>query len=392
MATLKTKVLGIDFENPFILASAPPTSRIEGIDKAFMLGWGGAVFKTITPDNLEMVEASPRYASWKIGNKVCGFENIELLSHLTIRQWLDGIRYLRQKHPTKVQIASIMAPVIKEEWQNLVRTFNHSEIDAFELNFSCPHGMPEKGIGMAIGTSPEISAMIAKWVMEVAQKPVFVKLSPNVTSIAEIVKAVEKTGVDGFAAINTVQSLMSVDLDTFEPMPNVNGKTTYGGYSGMAIKPIGLRCVAQIRQNSNLPILGMGGISDWRNAAEYMCVGADAVQVCTEVMINGYSIIDSMKKGLLSYLENKGINCPADLKNKAIINLSPHKVLNKQKQVYPQIDDTSCAKCCKCVTICSESEHNALSFIDGHISVDKNACVGCSLCSHICAKQAIKMK
>ena len=392
MATLATKVLGIDFENPFLLSSAPPTAKIESIDKAFTLGWGGAVLKTITPDNLEMIEASQRYATWKNGGKVCGFENIELLSHLTVKQWLDGIKFLKQKHPTKVQIASIMAPVVKQEWQNLVRTFNDSEIDAFELNFSCPHGMPEKGIGMAIGTNPEISAMITEWVKEVAQKPVFVKLSPNVTSIAKIAKAVEKAGADGLAAINTVQSLMGIDLDTFEPMPNVNGKSTFGGYSGMSVKPIGLRCVAQIRQNSNLPILGMGGVSDWHDAAEYMCVGADAVQVCTEVMINGYAVIKAMKQGLLNYLENKGFNSPADLKNRAIANLSAHKDLNKQKQVYPHIDDALCVKCGKCVTICDESEHSALSLINGHVEVDKNVCVGCSLCSHVCPKSAIKMK
>lgn len=392
MATLKTKVLGIDFENPFILASAPPTAKIESIDKAFELGWGGAVFKTITPDDLEMIEASPRYATWKVGGKVCGFENIELLSHLTVQEWLDGIKYLRHKHPTKVQIASIMAPVEKVEWQNLVKTFNHSEIDAFELNFSCPHGMPEKGIGMAIGTSGEISAMITKWVMEVAQKPVFVKLSPNVSNIAKIVNAVENAGADGFAAINTVQSLMGVDLDTFAPLPNVNGKTTFGGYSGAAVKPIGLRCVAQIRQNSKLPILGIGGISNWRDAAEYMCVGADVVQICTEVMVNGYAIIGALNKGLLQYLESKGFESPADLKNRAIANLSAHEALNKQKQVYPHIDEAICAKCGKCVTICDESEHSALSVIDGHIAVDKDACVGCSLCAHVCAKSAIKMK
>lgn len=392
MTTLKTSVLGIDFENPFLLASAPPTAKIESIDKAFTLGWGGAVFKTITPDDLEMIEASPRYATWKIGNKVCGFENFELLSHLTVQEWLDGIKYLRQKHPTKVQIASIMAPVVKEEWQNLVKTFNTSEIDAFELNFSCPHGMPEKGIGMAIGTSPEISAMITEWVKEVAKKPVFVKLSPNVTNIVEIAKAVEKAGADGFAAINTVQSLMGVDLDTFAPKPNVNGKTTYGGYSGISVKPIGLRCVAQLRQNSELPILGIGGISNWHDAAEYMCVGADVVQVCTEVMVNGYSIINAMKQGLLTYLENKGFNSPMDLKNRAIANIIAHKSLNKEKRVYPHIEDSLCAKCGKCVTICDESEHSALSLVDGHITVDKNACIGCSLCSHVCAKSAIEMK
>lgn len=391
MPTLATKVLGIDFENPFILSSAPPTAKIESIDKAFTLGWGGAVLKTITPDNLEMIEASERYASWKIGNRVCGFENIELLSHLTIKQWLDGIKYLKQKHPTKVQIASIMAPVIKEEWQNLVKIFNNSEVDAFELNFSCPHGMPEKGIGMAIGTNPEISAMITGWVMEVAEKPVFVKLSPNVTNIAEIVTAVEKAGADGVSAINTVQSLMGVDLDTFVPMPNVNGKTTFGGYSGISVKPIGLRCVAQIRQNSNLPILGMGGVSSWHDAAEYMTVGADAVQVCTEVMVNGYGVIAAMKQGLLNYLESKGFNSPADLKNKAIANLSAHEKLPKQTQVYPHIDDALCIKCGKCAMICDESEHSALSLVDGHINVNKDACVGCSLCSHICPKSAIKM-
>ncbi len=392
MATLATKVLGIDFENPFILASAPPTAKIESIDKAFSLGWGGAVLKTITPDDLEMIEASQRYATWKVGSKVCGFENIELLSHLTIQQWLDGIKFLKQKHPTKVQIASIMAPVVKEEWQNLVKTFNASEVDAFELNFSCPHGMPEKGIGMAIGTNAEISAMITKWVMEVAQKPVFVKLSPNVTNIAEIAKAVEQAGANGISAINTVQSLMGVDLDTFEPMPNVNGKATFGGYSGISVRPIGLRCVAQIRQNSNLPILGIGGIANWHDAAEYMTVGADVVQVCTEVMVNGYAVVGAMKQGLLNYLESKGFNSPADLKNRAITNLSTHEKLPKSTQVYPHIDDALCIKCGKCVTICDESEHSALMFDNGHIIVNHDACVGCSLCSHICQKSAIKMK
>ena len=392
MTSLKTSVLGIDFENPFLLASAPPTAKIESIDKAFSLGWGGAVLKTITPDDLEMIEASQRYATWHNGSKVCGFENIELLSHLTIQEWLDGIKYLKQKHPTKVQIASIMAPVVKAEWQNMVKTFNHSGADAFELNFSCPHGMPEKGIGMAIGTNAEISAMITGWVKEVAELPVFVKLSPNVTNIVEIAKAVENAGADGLAAINTVQSLMGIDLENFEPKPNVNGQSTFGGYSGIAVKPIGLRCVAQIRQNSNLPILGMGGIATWSDAAEYMAVGADVVQICTEVMVNGYSIIKGLKKGLEDYLERKGFNNPEELRDKAIPNLTAHEKLNKSKQVYPSINDDICVHCGKCVTICDESEHSALAMINNHIEVNHDKCVGCSLCSHVCPKSAISMK
>jgi len=391
MSTLKTSVLGIEVENPFLLASAPPTAKIESIDKAFELGWGGAVLKTITPDDLEMIEARPTYTTWKIGSKVCGFENIELLSHLTIKEWLNGIKFLKEKHPTKVIIASIMAPVEKQAWQNLVKTLNESSCDAFELNFSCPHGMPEKGIGMAIGTDAEISAQITAWVKEIAQKPVFVKLSPNVTSISEIAKIVEKAGADGLAAINTVQSMMGVDLDTFTPKPCVNGSSTFGGYSGMAVKPIGLRCVAQIRQSSNLPILGIGGISSWQDAAEYIAVGSDAVEICTEVMVNGYGIIDALKNGLLNYLEEKGFNTPKDLKNKAVIHLTAHEKLNKEEKQSPIIDDSICGKCGKCVKICNEMEAGCLSLVNEHIRVNKEHCLGCSLCSNICPKNAIHM-
>lgn len=392
MATLKTSVLGIKFENPFLLSSAPPTANIKSIDQAFELGWGGAVLKTITPGNIEMIEASPTYAAFKEGHKVYGFENIEMLSHLSVKEWLKGIQFLKKKHPTKVIIASIMAPVKKQEWQKLVKTLNKSPCDAFELNFSCPNGVPEKGVGMAIGTDPETSAQITKWVKEVAEKPVFVKLSPNVTNIAEIAQAVEKAGADGIAAINTVQSIMGVNLDTFVPYPCVNGKSTCGGYSGMAVKPIGLRCVAQIRQESSLPILGMGGISTWKDAAEYITLGADAVQVCTEVMVNGYGIIDSLKKGLLDYLKAKKLKSPKELKNKAISKLSTHEKLPKKKKVHPVIDDALCCKCGKCVKMCSESEHNCLSLVKGHIKFDKKCCAGCSLCSIVCPLNAIQMK
>ena len=300
MSTLKTSILGIEFENPFLLASAPPTASIESIDKAFEMGWGGAVLKTITPDDLEMVEASPRYATIKENGKVICLQNIELLSHKTIQYWVDGIKYLKEKHPTKVIIASIMAPVECKEWQNLVKIFNKTPIDAFELNFSCPHGMPERHIGMAIGTSAEISSIITAWVKAVSTKPVFVKLTPNITDIVWIEKAIERAGADGLAAINTVQSFMGINLDTLEPVLNIDGHSTYGGLSGEAVKPIGFKCVAQLRQNSDLPILGMGGISTWKDAAQYIALGSDAVQICTEVMINGYGIINGLKSGLLN--------------------------------------------------------------------------------------------
>ena len=391
MATLKTSILGIEFENPFLLASAPPTASVESIDKAFEMGWGGAVIKTITPDDLEMIEASPRYETMKSKGKVIGFQNIELLSHKTVKYWCDGIKYLKEKHPDKVIIASIMAPVKCEEWQKIVTAFNDTPIDAYELNFSCPHGMPEKNIGMAIGTSDEISSLITTWVKAVAAKPVFVKLTPNVTDITEIAQAVEKAGCDGLAAINTVQGFMGINLDTLEPNLCIDGHSTYGGCSGEIVKPIGFRCVAQLRQCSDLPILGMGGISNWQDAAQYIMLGSDAVQICTEVMINGFGIINNLKSGLLNYLEEKGLNNISELKNIAIPKIISHKELNKDYHLHPNIDNEKCGKCGKCVKICSESEYHALTKNETCIEVNKEVCAGCSLCSHVCPQEAITM-
>lgn len=392
MSTLKTSVLGIKFENPFLLASAPPTASVESIDKAFELGWGGAVIKTITPDNLEMLEVSPRYETMKSKDKVIGFQNIELLSHQSVKYWCEGIQYLKKKHPTKVIIASIMAPVEQKEWQNLVQILNDTPIDAYELNFSCPHGMPEKNIGMAIGTSAEISALITSWVKAVANKPVFVKLTPNVTDISYIAKAVEKANCDGFCAINTVQGFMGVNLDTLEPNLCIDGYSTYGGCSGSIIKPIGFKCVAQLRQCSDLPILGMGGITNWQDAAQYIALGSNVVQICTEVMINGYGIINNLKSGLLNYLEEKGMDDISKLKSVAIPKITSHENLNKNYHLFPNIDAGKCIKCGKCIKICSESEHTALKMTETSIEVNKNSCIGCSLCSHICPQNAITMK
>ena len=339
-----------------------------------------------------MNEASPRYAVLQDKNRNIGFQNIELLSHQTIKYWCEGIKFLKHKHPAKVVIASIMSPVDKTAWQNLVKEINNTPADAFELNFSCPHGMPEKGIGMAIGTNAEISAQITTWVKEVAQKPVFVKLSPNVTDIVGIAQAVEKAGADGLAAINTVQGFMGINLSTLRPVLDINGKTTFGGCSGAMVRPIGLRCVAQIRQASRLPILGQGGISTWEDAAQYIAAGSDAIQICTEVMLNGYKIIGPMLNGLRNYLDEKGFADINAHKNKAAELIIPHKNLQKMPQIYPQINHEKCVRCEKCITICTESEHQALHLEDGFLHVDETHCVGCGLCRFVCPVGAIGVK
>ena len=388
--TLHTNILGIDFENPFLLSSAPPTAFIESIDKAFELGWGGAVLKTITPDDLELHEASPRYTVLREHKHIIGFQNIELLSHQTVQYWCDGIKFLKQKHPTKVIIANIMAPVNKTAWQTLVKTLDNTPVDAFELGLSCPHGILEKGAPLAVSTDAQLSAQITAWVKEVTQKPVFVKLSPNVTDISQIACAVATAGANGLSAIDTVAGFMGLDLNTLDPILNVHGKTAFGGCSGPMIRPIGLRCVAQLRQACTLPILGQGGISTWEDAAQYIAAGADAVQICTEVMLNGYKIIGSLLKGLQTYLEEKKFVNISALQNKAIKQICSHEDLPKTPLAYPHVNHTVCTRCGKCVRCCRESEHQALQLSDGYITVDKSRCVGCGLCRFVCPVGAIE--
>lgn len=226
--SLEVSVCGIRLENPFLLASAPPAARVESMEKAFELGWAGAVLKTITPTPGDVQDASPRFGVLRDGKqRIIGFENFELLSRQSLAYWKEGISLLKRRHPSKVVIASIMAPFERGAWQQLAVELQSVPIDGLELNFSCPHGMPEKGQGMAIGTDPSVSAHITRWVKEVATVPVFVKLTPNVTDIASIALAVQAAGADGLVAVNTVQGLIGIDLDTLEPLPSVGGGTQH---------------------------------------------------------------------------------------------------------------------------------------------------------------------
>ncbi|ATW23855.1 NAD-dependent dihydropyrimidine dehydrogenase subunit PreA [Candidatus Formimonas warabiya] len=376
---------GLKLPNPFILASAPPTAGASRIKRAFALGWGGAVTKTIPPDSMEITDVSPRLKALRNDNgSIYGMENIELLSPKPISLWLDEIRDIKQCFPQNLLIASFMAEVRKERWQNMAMSLQKAGADALELNFSCPHGMPEKGLGSAIGQDEELISLITSWVKSVASVPVIVKLSPNVTDIGLMALAAEKGGADGLAAINTVQCLAGIDLDTFEPQPSVNGVTTFGGLSGPAVKPIGLRCVAQIAQRSRLPISGIGGIRSWKEAVEYILVGASNVQMCTEVMLNGYGIIKGLTEGLTQYLKSKGIDKVDQLRAKALSKLVNHGSLNRSYRVWPDLNKGTCNACGRCVVACRDAGSNALQITDSKLTLDIEACDGCSLCINIC--------
>lgn len=392
-ADLTTEYCGLKFLNPFVLASSPVTSYGSMIKKAFSLGWGGAVIKTLKPDNMDVIDVSPRFATLETGNgEIIGFQNIELITRRSLSVWLDEIREIKEEFPDRILIGSIIAEMRKSDWQEMVKKVQEAGIDALELNFSCPHGMPEKGMGSAIGQVPEVTKMVTSWVKEVARVPVIVKLTPNVTDVTAIAQAALEGGADGLAAINTVQCLIGVDLDTFTPLPSVNGFSTYGGYSGVAIKPIGLRIVSQLARSLHLPISGIGGISTWKDAVEYMLLGARNVQICTEVMLKGYGIITELVKGLESYLQQRGFTSVEEMIGLSLNRLTEHSQLNRSRTLAVALNREVCIDCGSCVEVCRDSGCTALKIDSSQtLTIDKSKCDGCSLCTFICHHGALTL-
>lgn len=265
--------------------------------------------------------------------------------------------------------------------------------DAIELNFSCPHGMPERGVGAAIGQHADLVRELTHVVRGVVEIPLIVKLTPNVTDIIPIARAATEGGADILSAINSVQCLMGVNLDTLEPLPSVGGCSTYGGYSGPAIKPIGLRVVSQIAQELPVPIMGIGGISSWQDAAEYIAVGASAVQVCTAVMWNGAGIIRDMTAGFSGYLADKQIPDPNALRCRALPRIGTHASLSRDSSRYAYRESPEqCISCGHCVIACRDGGYHAISVIERHVTIDKDTCDGCGLCSLVCSGGVIVMR
>src|SRR5213080_662090 len=309
MPTLATIVDGLKLPNPFIIGSGPPGTNLNVITKAFREGWGAVIAKTISLDSSKVVNVTPRYAKLLAadGKDVVGWENIELISDRKFDIWLDEFKKCKDQFPDGVLIASIMEEYNRDAWVEIVERCQDAGVDSFELNFSCPHGLPERKMGAAMGENPEIVEEVSGWVMAAAKKPVWAKMTPNVTRITDPSRAAFRGGCEGVSAINTIRSVMSVNLDTLRPEPSVEGFTTPGGYSCKAVRPIALRMVMEIatmirREFPGRSLSAIGGVETGGDAAQFILLGGDTVQVCTGVMKYGYDMIKRMKDELLSFM------------------------------------------------------------------------------------------
>jgi dihydropyrimidine dehydrogenase (NAD+) subunit PreA len=393
MADLSTNFAGISSPNPFWLASGPPTNTAGQVMRAFDLGWGGAIWKTVGEP---IVNTTSRYGGIDLGReKLMGFNNIELISDRSIEDNLSEVREVKRRCPRNAVIVSLMVESKRASWHEMVKRTEDTGCDGLELNFGCPHGMSERGMGSAVGQVPEYTTMITEWVKEVARTPVIVKLTPNITDVTRMAVAAEQGGADGLSLINTLNSLMGVDLETFAPRPTVRGKSSHGGYCGPAVKPIALNMVTACAKRVNIPVSGIGGVATWRDAAEFITLGARSVQVCTAVMHYGFRIVEDMIDGLSEYLDRKGFGSAKELEGRALENVTDWGNLDLNYKIIAEIDAAKCIGCHLCYVACEDGAHQCIEEYPRSNGGDGNSvlrvpriieeeCVGCNLCALVC--------
>jgi dihydropyrimidine dehydrogenase (NAD+) subunit PreA len=394
MADLRTDFAGITSPNPFWLASGPPTNTYGQVARAFDLGWGGAVWKTIGEP---IINVFSRYGSVDLGaTRMMGFNNIELITDRPIADNLKEIAEVKRNYPQHAVIASLMVESKREAWHDMVRRTVDTGADGIELNFGCPHGMSERGMGSAVGQVPDYTCQIVEWVKEVATIPVIVKLTPNVTDITYIARAAVQGGADALSLINTINSIVGVDLEHFAPYPTVGGKSSHGGYCGPAVKPIALHLVSAVAGDPavRIPISGIGGISTWRDAAEFVALGAGTLQVCTAVMHYGFRIIEDLTDGLAAWMDDAGYRTLDEVRGKALPNVVKWEDLDLNYHLVAEIDQETCIGCELCWVACEDGAHQAIRKLgrgeEGRgtggpvVEIIEEACVGCNLCSEVC--------
>jgi len=413
---LSIEFCGVRAPNPFWLASAPPTNSGYQVRRAFEAGWGGAVWKTLNHEPI--VNVSSRYGAVDYdGRKVMGLNNIELITDRTLADNLREIRQIKREFPDRAVFVSLMVESKRETWHDIVKQTQDTGCDGLELNFGCPHGMSERGMGSAVGQVPEYTEQITSWVKEAATIPVIVKLTPNITDVRAVGRAAQRGGADAVSLINTINSIMGVDLETLAPKPQVAGKGSHGGYCGPAVKPIALNMVCSLANDSefDLPISGIGGIQAWQDAVEFMLLGAGCVQVCTAVMHYGFRIVEHMTSGLKNWMREKGFAHCSDFIGKSTERIRDWSDLDLGYKVVAEIDQAKCVHCGLCYIACEDGCHQSIrleqvpedQFVksNGHeyvksgdvhvlpgagagyvnvLTINQETCVGCNMCSLVC--------
>ena len=412
MADLKIDFAGIKSPNPFWLASAPPSNSGAQIHKAFEAGWGGAVWKTI---GAPVLNVSNRYGAWHYGSqKMLAINNVELISDRPLEVNLREIREVKRAWPDRAVIASAMVESKPEAWHEIIHKIEDTGADGIELNYGCPHGMSERGMGSAVGQVPEYCEQITRWVMDVARIPVIVKLTPNIANIVLPARAAVAAGASALSLINTLNSIVGVDLDTLEITPNIGGKGGHGGYAGPAVKPIALHMLSALGKDetvaaAKLPISGMGGITTWQDAAEFLLLGASSLQVCTAVMHYGFRIVEDLCDGLSNWMDEKGFATIPDVVGKSLHRVSDFKNFDLSFRAVARIDQEKCIRCDLCYVACNDTAHQCIDLFakDGtvmqpgaydvrsngkedavgsrpRVQVREEDCVGCRLCYNVC--------
>lgn len=390
MADLTTDFLGIKSPNPFWLASAPPTDKEYNVRRAFEAGWGGVVWKTLGMEGPPVVNVNgPRYGVIHgADRRVLGLNNIELITDRDLQTNLDEITRVKRDWPDRAMIVSIMVPCEEQAWKDILPKVEATGADGIELNFGCPHGMSERGMGAAVGQVPEYIEMVTRWCKQYYSKPVIVKLTPNITDVRKPAEAARRGGADAVSLINTINSIVSVDLDTMSPHPSIDGKGTHGGYCGPAVKPIALSMVSEIARapaTAGMPISGIGGVTTWRDAAEYITMGCGNVQVCTAAMTYGFKIVQEMISGLSEWMDEKGHTSIDDFMGAAVPNTTDWQYLNLNYIAKAQINQDDCISCGRCFAACEDTSHQAIAMSeDRTFTVIDEECVACNLCVEVC--------
>ncbi len=390
MADLTSDFVGIKSPNPFWLASAPPTDKEYNVRRAFEAGWGGVVWKTLGEDGPPIVNVNgPRYgAVWGADRRLLGLNNIELITDRPLEVNLQEIKSVKRDYPDRAVVVSLMVPCVEEAWKAILPRVEETGADGIELNFGCPHGMSERGMGSAVGQVPEYIEMVTRWCKANTRMPVIVKLTPNITDIRYPARAAKAGGADAVSLINTVSSITSVNLDSMSPEPMIDGKGSHGGYCGPAVKPIALNMVADIARDPDtygLPISGIGGVTTWRDAAEFLALGAGNVQVCTAAMTYGFKVVQEMISGLSQWMDEKGYSSVSEVTGRAVPNVTDWQFLNLNYVTKARIDQDACIKCGRCYAACEDTSHQAISMSPDRVfEVIDEECVACNLCVNVC--------